>query len=169
MSYKEKIKKIEKEIAAIDKTLTILFAAGIIELILTILGYNRFDFLSLGIVLACAILFSRYVRKRNIKDIVLRTYDAMELTEEEYQTKYENKSKIKSMNNLKKEQTKKKIWGNLKKEKFYNIQLIIFSLVGVSSIIETILGIIPLSTQLFLLPMYYYMGMLLYKKFNLRK
>jgi len=73
------------------------------------------------------------------------------------------------MNNLKKEQTKKKIWKNLKKEKFYNIQLIIFSLVGVSSIIETILGIIPLSTQLFLLPMYYYMGILLYKKFNLRK
>lgn len=73
------------------------------------------------------------------------------------------------MNNLKKEQTKKKIWENLKKEKFYNIQLIIFSLVGVSSIIETILGIIPLSTQLFLLPMYYYMGVLLYKKFNLRK
>jgi hypothetical protein len=91
MSYKEKIKKLEKEIAAIDKTLTILFAAGIIELILTILGYNRFDFLSLGIVLACAILFSRYVRKRNIKDIVLRTYDAMELTEEEYQTKYNQK------------------------------------------------------------------------------
>jgi len=77
--------------------------------------------------------------------------------------------KIKFMNNLKKEQTKKKIWKNLKKEKFYNIQLIIFSLVGVSSIIETILGIIPLSTQLFLLPMYYYMGILLYKKFNLRK
>jgi Na+/glutamate symporter len=77
--------------------------------------------------------------------------------------------KIKFMNNLKKEQTKKKIWKNLKKEKFYNIQLIIFSLVGVSSIIETILGIIPLSTQLFLLPMYYYMGVLLYKKFNLRK
>ena len=73
------------------------------------------------------------------------------------------------MNNLKKEQTKKKIWENLKKEKFYNIQLIIFSLVGVSSIIETILGIIPLSTQLFLLPMYYYMGVLLHKKFNLRK
>jgi len=73
------------------------------------------------------------------------------------------------MNNLKKEQTKKKIWKNLKKEKFYNIQLIIFSLVGISSIIETILGIIPLSTQLFLLPMYYYMGVLLYKKFNLRK
>lgn len=73
------------------------------------------------------------------------------------------------MNNLKKEQTKKKIWKNLKKEKFYNIQLIVFSLVGVSSIIETILGIIPLSTQLFLLPMYYYMGVLLYKKFNLRK
>ena len=73
------------------------------------------------------------------------------------------------MNNLKKEKTKKKIWENLKKEKFYNIQLIIFSLVGVSSIIETILGIIPLSTQLFLLPMYYYMGILLYKKFNLRK
>jgi hypothetical protein len=64
---------------------------GIIELILTIMGYNRFDFLSLGIVLACAILFSRYVRKRNIKDIVLRTYDAMELTEEEYQTKYNQK------------------------------------------------------------------------------
>jgi hypothetical protein len=42
-------------------------------------------------VLACAILFSRYVRKRNIKDIVLRTYDAMELTEEEYQTKYNQK------------------------------------------------------------------------------
>jgi len=77
--------------------------------------------------------------------------------------------KIKFMNNLKKEQTKKKIWKNLKKEKFYNIQLIIFSLVGISSIIETILGIIPLSTQLFLLPMYYYMGVLLYKKFNLRK
>lgn len=91
MLYKEKIKKLEKEITTIDKTLTILFVAGIIELILTIMGYNRFDFLSLGIILACAILFSRYVRKRNIKDIVLRTYDAMELSEEEYQTKYNQK------------------------------------------------------------------------------
>lgn len=73
------------------------------------------------------------------------------------------------MNDLEKEQIKNKIWKNLKKEKFYNLQLIIFLLVSVASIIETILGTIPLSAQLFLLPMYYYIGILLYKKFNLRK
>ena len=91
MLIKEEIKKLEKEIAIIDKTLTVLFAVGIIELIFTIMGCNRFDFLSLGIILTCAILFSRYFRKRNIKDIMLRIYDALELTEEELQTKYNKK------------------------------------------------------------------------------
>jgi len=91
MSNKEKIEKIEKEIAIIDKTLTVLLSLGIIELILTIMGYIRFDFLSLGIMLTCVILFIKYVKKRNVKDIMVRVYDAMELTEEEYQTKYENK------------------------------------------------------------------------------
>ena len=61
MLIKEEIKKLEKEIAIIDKTLTVLFAVGIIELIFTIMGCNRFDLLSLGIVLTCAILFSRYL------------------------------------------------------------------------------------------------------------
>ena len=91
MSNKEKIERLEKEITIIDNTLTVLLSLGIIELILTIMGYIRFDFLSLGIMLACAILFIKYVKKRNVKDIMVRVYDAMELTEEEYQTKYKNK------------------------------------------------------------------------------
>ena len=91
MSYKEKIKKVEKEIVVIDNTLKVLLGIGIIELILTIMGYIRFDFLSLGIMVTCVFLFIKYVQKRNIKEIMVRVYDAMELTEEEYQKKYENK------------------------------------------------------------------------------
>lgn len=91
MSYKGKIKKVEKEIVVIDNTLKVLLGIGIIELILTIMGYIRFDFLSLGIMVTCFFLFIKYVQKRNIKDIMVRVYDAMELTEEEYHEKYENK------------------------------------------------------------------------------
>lgn len=91
MSYKEKIKKVEKEIVVIDNTLKVLLGIGIIELILTIMGYIRFDFLSLGIMVTCIFLFIKYIQKRNIKDIMVRVYDAMELTEEEYQKKYKNK------------------------------------------------------------------------------
>lgn len=91
MSYKGKIKKLEKEIVIIDNTLKVLLGLGIIELILTIMGYIRFDFLSLGIMVTCVFLFIKYVQKRNIKDVMVRVYDAMELTEEEYQKKYKNK------------------------------------------------------------------------------
>jgi len=91
MSYKGKIKKVEKEIVVIDNTLKVLLGIGIIELILTIMGYIRFDFLSLGIMVTCVFLFIKYIQKRNIKDIMVRVYDAMELTEEEYQKKYKNK------------------------------------------------------------------------------
>ena len=91
MSYNRKIKKIEKEIVVIDNTLKVLLGIGIIELILTIMGYIRFDFLSLGIMVTCVFLFIKYVQKRNIKDVMVRVYDAMELTEEEYQKKYKNK------------------------------------------------------------------------------
>ena len=91
MSYKGKIKKVEKEIVVIDNTLKVLLGIGIIELILTIMGYIRFNFLSLGIMVTCIFLFIKYVQKRNIKEIMVRVYDAMELTEEEYQKKYENK------------------------------------------------------------------------------
>ena len=91
MSYKGKIKKLEKEIVIIDNTLKVLLGLGIIELILTIMGYIRFDFLSLGIMITCVFLFIKYVQKRNIKDVMVRVYDAMELTEEEYQKKYKNK------------------------------------------------------------------------------
>lgn len=91
MSYKEKIKKVEKEIVVIDNTLKVLLGIGIIELILTIMGYIRFNFLSLGIMVTCIFLFIKYIQKRNIKDIMVRVYDAMELTEEEYHEKYKNK------------------------------------------------------------------------------
>ena len=91
MSYKGKIKKVEKEIVVIDNTLKVLLGIGIIELILTIMGYIRFNFLSLGIMVTCIFLFIKYIQKRNIKDIMVRVYDAMELTEEEYQKKYKNK------------------------------------------------------------------------------
>jgi hypothetical protein len=91
MSNKEKIEKLEKEITIINKTLIVFLIAGIVELILTIRGYIRFDFLSLGIMLACFFMFVRYVKKRNVKDVMVKIYDIMELTEEEYQTKYKNK------------------------------------------------------------------------------
>jgi len=35
-------------------------------------------------------MFVKYVKKRNVKDVMVRIYDIMELTEEEYQEKYEN-------------------------------------------------------------------------------
>ena len=41
--------------------------------------------------LACFFMFVKYVKKRNVKDVMVRIYDIMELTEEEYQKKYENK------------------------------------------------------------------------------
>lgn len=88
MSYKEKIKKLEKEIVFIDSTFRVLLGLGIIELILTIMGYIRFDFLSLGIMITYVFLFIKYVQIRNLKDIMIRVYYALELTEEEYQEKY---------------------------------------------------------------------------------
>jgi hypothetical protein len=88
MSYKEKIKKLEKEIVFIDSTFRVLLGLGIIELILTIMGYIRFDFLSLGIMITYVFLFIKYVKIRNLKDIMIRVYYALELTEEEYQEKY---------------------------------------------------------------------------------
>ena len=91
MSNKEKIEKLEKEITIINKTLIVFLIAGIVELILTIMGYIRFDFLSLGIMITCFFMFVKYVKKRNVKDVMVKIYDIMELTEEEYQEKYENK------------------------------------------------------------------------------
>ena len=88
MSYKEKIKKLEKEIVFIDSTFRVLLGLGIIELILTIMGYIRFDFLSLGIMITYVFLFIKYVKIRNLKDIMIRVYYALELTEEEYQEKF---------------------------------------------------------------------------------
>jgi hypothetical protein len=88
MSYKEKIKKLEKEIVFIDSTFRVLLGLGIIELILAIMGYIRFDFLSLGIMITYVFLFIKYVQIRNLKDIMIRVYYALELTEEEYQEKY---------------------------------------------------------------------------------
>ena len=91
MSYKGKSKKVEKEIVVIDNTLKVLLGIGIIELILTIMGLIRFDFLSIGIMITYVFLFIKYVKIRDLKDIMVRVYDAMELTEEEYQKKYKNK------------------------------------------------------------------------------
>jgi len=88
MSYKEKIKKLEKEIVFIDSTFRVLLGLGIIGLILTIMGYIRFDFLSLGIMITYVFLFIKYVQIRDLKDIMIRVYYALELTEEEYQEKY---------------------------------------------------------------------------------
>ncbi len=88
MSNKEKIKKLEKEIVVIDSTFRVLLGLGIIELILTIMGYIRFDFLSLGIMITYVFLFIKYVKIRDLKEIMIRVYYALELTEEEYQKKY---------------------------------------------------------------------------------
>jgi len=87
MSNKEKIKKLEKEIVFIDSTFRVLLGLGIIELILTIMGFIRFDFLSIGIMITYVFLFIKYVKIRDLKEIMIRVYYALELTEEEYQKK----------------------------------------------------------------------------------
>jgi len=87
MSNKEKIKKLEKQIVFIDSTFRVLLGLGIIELILTIMGFIRFDFLSIGIMITYVFLFIKYVKIRDLKEIMIRVYYALELTEEEYQKK----------------------------------------------------------------------------------
>lgn len=91
MSNKEKINQLEKEIKNIDKALFILLAVGIGEISLTILGIIDLNIISFLTISVCSYLFFEHAKKRNVKDTMVRIHYAMELTEEEYDEKFNNK------------------------------------------------------------------------------
>ena len=91
MSNKEKITQLEKEIKNIDKILFILLIIGIAEIILTTFGIIDLNVLSLITISVCSYLFFEHVKKRSTKDTMIRIYYAMELSEEEYDEKFNNK------------------------------------------------------------------------------
>lgn len=91
MSNKEKINKLEKELKVIDTTLAVLLGIGLIEIALTMFNLINLNLLSFLTITVCSYLFFEQVKKRNKKDITLRIYCALELTEEEYEEKFKNK------------------------------------------------------------------------------
>jgi len=90
MSNKEKITQLEKEIKNIDKILFILLIIGIAEIILTTFEIIDLNVLSLITISVCSYLFFQHAKKRNTKDTMIRIYYAMELSEEEYDEKFNN-------------------------------------------------------------------------------
>jgi len=91
MSNQEKITQLEKEIKVIDNTLFVLLGLGLVEITLTTFGIIDLNILSFLTIAICSYLFFEQVKKRNLKDITLKIYYAMELTEEEYEEKFTTK------------------------------------------------------------------------------
>lgn len=91
MSNTEKITQLEKEIKNIDKALFILLTITLAETILTmfqIIDLNLLSFLTISV---CSYLFFEHAKKRSVKDLMVKTYYAIELTEEEYEEKFNSK------------------------------------------------------------------------------
>ena len=91
MSNQEKITQLEKEIKVIDNTLFVLLGLGLVEITLTTFGIINLNILSFLTIAVCSYLFFEQVKKRQVKDITLKLFYAIELTEEEYEEKFNTK------------------------------------------------------------------------------
>lgn len=89
METKNKIKTLEKEIKSIDKILYTFLAIILIQSILVLLSITALNAISLGVIIGTIILFRKNVQNRNVKETMMRIYEAMDDVEA-FEKKYEN-------------------------------------------------------------------------------
>jgi hypothetical protein len=90
METKNKIKVLEKEIKSIDKILYTFLAIILIQSILVLLSITALNAISLGVIIGTIILFRKNVQNRNVKETMMRIYEAMDDVEA-FEAKYESK------------------------------------------------------------------------------
>ena len=90
METKNKIQALEKEIKSIDKILYAFLAIILTQSILVLLSITALNFISLGVIVGTIILFRKNVQNRNVKETMLRIYEAMDDIDA-FEKKYENK------------------------------------------------------------------------------
>lgn len=89
METKNKIKTLEKEIKSIDKILYTFLAIILVQSILVLLSITALNAISLGVIIGTIILFRKNVQNRNVKETMMRIYEAMDDVEA-FEEKYEN-------------------------------------------------------------------------------
>jgi hypothetical protein len=90
METKNKIQVLEKEIKSIDRILYTFLAIILIQSILVLLSITALNAISLGVIIGTIILFRKNVQNRNVKEIMMRIYEAMDDIDA-FEEKYENK------------------------------------------------------------------------------
>lgn len=90
METKNKIQVLEKEIKSIDKILYAFLAIILTQSILVLLSITALNLISLGVIVGTIILFRKNVQNRNVKETMLRIYEAMDDIDA-FEKKYENK------------------------------------------------------------------------------
>jgi hypothetical protein len=90
MKTKNKIQVLEKEIKSIDRILYTFLAIILIQSILVLLSITALNAISLGVIIGTIILFRKNVQNRNVKETMMRIYEAMDDIDA-FEEKYENK------------------------------------------------------------------------------
>jgi hypothetical protein len=90
METKNKIQVLEKEIKSIDRILYTFLAIILIQSILVLLSITALNAISLGVIVGTIILFRKNVQNRNVKETMMRIYEAMDDIDA-FEEKYENK------------------------------------------------------------------------------
>jgi ABC-type siderophore export system fused ATPase/permease subunit len=90
METKNKIQVLEKEIKSIDRILYSFLAIILIQSILVLLSITALNAISLGVIVGTIILFRKNVQNRNVKETMMRIYEAMDDIDA-FEEKYENK------------------------------------------------------------------------------
>jgi hypothetical protein len=90
MENKNKIQVLEKEIKSIDRILYTFLAIILIQSILVLLSITALNVISLGVIVGTIILFRKNVQNRNVKETMIRIYEAMDDIDA-FEEKYENK------------------------------------------------------------------------------
>jgi hypothetical protein len=90
METKNKIQVLEKEIKSIDRILYTFLAIILIQSILVLLSITALNAISLGVIIGTIILFRKNVQNRNVKETMMRIYEAMDDIDA-FEEKYENK------------------------------------------------------------------------------
>ena len=90
MENKNKIQVLEKEIKSIDRILYAFLAIILIQSILVLLSITALNAISLGVIVGTIILFRKNVQNRNVKETMMRIYEAMDDIDA-FEEKYENK------------------------------------------------------------------------------
>jgi len=76
--FKIKIIELKKEIKSIDIILYTFLAIILIQLILILFSITTLNIISSGVIVGSIILFRKNVQNRNIKETMLRIYEALD-------------------------------------------------------------------------------------------